>query len=54
VWWLLWRLPTLGTTEISTAHSIRHKAKGLLSRALQLASDLDDLLSLADVEREMG
>ena len=30
------------------------EAKGLLSRALQLAGDLDDLVSLAEVEREMG
>ena len=30
------------------------EAKGLLSRALQLAGDLDDLASLAEVEREMG
>ena len=30
------------------------QAKGLLTRALQLAGDLDDLASLADVECEMG
>ena len=30
------------------------EAKGLLSRALQLAGDLDDLAAQAEVEREMG
>lgn len=44
----------LATTLIHSHRGRDQEAKGLLSRALQLASDLDDLPSLADVEREMG
>ncbi len=44
----------LATTLIHSHLGRDQEAKGLLSRALQLAGDLDDLASLADVEREMG
>ena len=44
----------LATTLIHSHFGRDQEAKGLLSRALQLAGDLDDLASLADVEREMG
>lgn len=44
----------LATTLIHSHHGRNLEAKGLLSRALQLAADVDDLPSLADAEREMG
>jgi DNA-binding SARP family transcriptional activator len=44
----------LATTLIHSHFGRDQEAKGLLSRALQLAGDLEDLASLADVEREMG
>ena len=44
----------LATTLIHSHLGRDQEAKGLLSRALQLAGDVDDLASLADVEREMG
>jgi DNA-binding SARP family transcriptional activator len=44
----------LAATLIHSHRGRDQEAKGLLSRALQLAGDLDDLAALADVEREMG
>jgi tetratricopeptide (TPR) repeat protein len=44
----------LATTLIHSQSGRSREAKGLLSRALQLATDLGDLASLAAVEREMG
>jgi tetratricopeptide (TPR) repeat protein len=44
----------LARTLIHSHRGRDNEAKGLLSRALQLAGDLGDVASLADVEREMG
>jgi DNA-binding SARP family transcriptional activator len=44
----------LARTLIHSHRGRDQEAKGLLSRALQLAGDLDDLAALADVECEMG
>ncbi len=44
----------LARTLIHTHRGRDQEAKGLLSRALQLAGDLDDLAALAEVECEMG
>ena len=44
----------LARTLIHSHRGRDHEAKGLLSRALQLAGDLGDLASLAEVECEMG
>jgi DNA-binding SARP family transcriptional activator len=47
-------LTFLATALIHTHRGRYDEAKGLLSRAVQLASELGDALALADVEREMG
>ena len=44
----------LARTLIHSHRGRDHEAKGLLSRALQLAGDLGDLAALAEVECEMG
>jgi DNA-binding SARP family transcriptional activator len=44
----------LASTLIHAHRGRDQEAKGLLSRAVQLAADLGDLATLADVEREMG
>lgn len=44
----------LARTLIHSHRGRDQEAKGLLSRALQLAGDLDDLSAQAEVEREMG
>ena len=44
----------LARTLIHSHRGRDQEAKGLLSRALQLAGDLDDLAALAEVECEMG
>lgn len=47
-------LLVLARTLIHSHRGRDQEAKGLLSRALQLAGDLDDLSTQAEVEREMG
>ncbi len=44
----------LARTLIHSHRGRDQEAKGLLSRAVQLAGDLDDLAGLAEAEREMG